>query len=137
MNILVVEDCKINCHFFLTILRKAGHEVRSAGNGAVALELLKRQPADIVLMDVHMPVMDGLEATRRVRAGYCNGVRNIPIIAVTASVSIEQHQACLLAGMNEVLIKPVLLHDLLVALDRLSPSSGGDSSPGSPLHQAR
>jgi CheY-like chemotaxis protein len=111
--ILVAEDNEINALLARALLTKLGHRPTIAGNGAEAVDAWRRaqaagEPYDIVLMDVHMPVMDGLEATRRIRAleQGCQQAAT-PIIALTANVSTEDRDACLSAGMNGLVTKPL------------------------------
>ena len=110
---LVVEDEQINQQILQAILTKLGHRATVAENGYAALDLLRSQHFDIVLMDVQMPEMDGLEATRIIRNSkdYL-GVRNIPIIALTAYAMAGDKDKCLAAGMNSYLAKPVDMKEL-------------------------
>jgi CheY-like chemotaxis protein len=97
------------------MLAKLGHQVDIAGDGSEALEAVQRHDYDVVLMDMHMPVMDGLEATRRIRAELAPD-RQPHIIAMTASVTKEDRDACAAAGMDGYLSKPVRAEDLTGAL---------------------
>ena len=81
-----------------------------AGNGAIALETLRNAQFDIVLMDMQMPVMDGLEATRRIRQQP--GLEQLPIIAMTANAMASDRERCLAAGMNDHIAKPIDLDEL-------------------------
>jgi len=112
-RILVVEDNTTNQLVARTILQKLGHHVDLAANGAEALDLLQLMPFDLVLMDCQMPVMDGLEATRRIRNGEAGETqRQIPIIAMTAHIFEEDKQRCFASGMDDYLSKPVQATDL-------------------------
>ena len=104
VQVLVVEDDPINQEVACEQLTNEGFRVRLAENGAVALELAKVTRFDLVLMDVQMPVMDGLTATRALR--QLPGYRNAPILAMTASVFADDRRACLDAGMDDVVFKP-------------------------------
>ncbi len=122
LSILVAEDNEINALLARALLLKLGHRPTMAANGAAALDswLAARAagtPYDRVLMDLHMPGMDGLEATRRIRAieAEQDGART-PIIALTANASAEDRDACLAAGMDGFLIKPLDRERLAVAL---------------------
>ena len=118
-RILLVEDNLTNQQVALGILGKFGLRADTAENGAEALSALERNPYDLVLMDVHMPVMDGLEATRRIREGH-SGVLNpaVPIIAMTALAFMEDRERCLAAGMNDYISKPVDPKALRAVLER-------------------
>ena len=112
-RILVVEDNATNQLVARTILQKQGHRVDVAANGVEALALLQIIPFDLVLMDCQMPIMDGLEATTRIRNGEAGEKqRQIPIIAMTAHAFSEDKQRCLACGMDDYLSKPVLAADL-------------------------
>jgi PAS domain S-box-containing protein len=125
VRVLVVEDEPVSRLLACRMLRMAGHTVREAGDGGEAMELLAREGFDVVLMDVQMPGVNGLDATRRIRAGQvprCDP--NIPIIALTAYALEEERQACLAAGMNEFAAKPLDIDDLLRSLVRLAAGRG-------------
>jgi signal transduction histidine kinase/CheY-like chemotaxis protein len=119
-HVLVVEDDEINQAVVCGLLRHAGHRVSSAMNGAQALAALtESNTIHVVLMDWQMPDMDGLEVTRRLRAGQAGPAgQRVPIIALTANAFAEDRAACLAAGMNDFLSKPVLMADLLAAVVR-------------------
>jgi signal transduction histidine kinase/HPt (histidine-containing phosphotransfer) domain-containing protein/ActR/RegA family two-component response regulator len=117
LRILLAEDNSINQRVGLLLLERMGYIADVAGNGVEALDALRRQPYDLILMDVQMPVMDGLEATRRIRAEL--PVERQPrIVALTANVLREQREACLSAGMDDFVQKPILFADLRAALSR-------------------
>jgi len=114
-RVLLAEDNQINQMLALALLRRAGLHADAAPNGRAALEAVARGGYDAVLMDVHMPEMDGLEATRRIRA-LPPPLGRIPIIAMTASAMEEDRQRCLEAGMNGYVAKPVDEQELMRAL---------------------
>ncbi len=107
-NILLVEDDLINQQILRSVLEKLGHQVTIVHNGKLALQAVVDNVYDFVLMDIQMPEMDGLEATRRIRTDsqYSN-VANIPIVALTAFAMTGDKEKCLKAGMNDYLSKPV------------------------------
>jgi signal transduction histidine kinase/CheY-like chemotaxis protein/ligand-binding sensor domain-containing protein/HPt (histidine-containing phosphotransfer) domain-containing protein len=103
--ILLAEDNELNVEITKTILQDAGAIVTVAINGLEACRLAGEQPPDAILMDLHMPEMDGIEASRTIRA--IPGVKDVPIIAFTASVSAEERALCLSVGICDYVIKPV------------------------------
>ncbi|MDP2226309.1 MAG: response regulator, partial [Moraxellaceae bacterium] len=98
------------------LLQHAGVVVTVAGNGAEALALIEAHEFDCVLMDVQMPVMDGFEATRRIRAHHNAVLAGLPIIAMTANAGNEDRLRCRDAGMNDFVTKPIRLQLLYSAL---------------------
>ena len=114
-RILLVEDNKMNQEIAITILEEAGFFVDLAENGEMAVnKVTKHSPYhyDIILMDIQMPIMDGYEATRRIRAMAEEGKGDVPIIAMTADAFFEDRQAALACGMNEHIAKPVDVESL-------------------------
>jgi len=109
LRILVAEDNRINVMLATALLTKMGHRVDTVANGREAIEALARAPYDLVLMDVHMPEMDGLEATWRIRQAESTGRRHgrLPIVALTASTLEGDRQVCIDAGMDDFLAKPL------------------------------
>jgi protein-histidine pros-kinase len=104
-RVLVVEDNAVNQLVVVRILQKDGYEVRTAADGREALALFEVEKPDVILMDLQMPNMDGLEATRCLRASEAG--RDVPIIALTAHAMAGDREKCLQAGMNAYLSKPV------------------------------
>jgi len=105
-RVLLAEDNKINSLVARQLLEQSGHTVAIAENGAQVLELLAQQAYDIVLMDLHMPEVDGIEATRRIRRLTDPDKAAIPIIALTANIMHAEQERCLAAGMNGFIAKP-------------------------------
>ena len=120
LRILVAEDNPVNQQVALGLLRKLGHSVDVVGDGAEALEAVRLLPYDLVLMDVQMPEMDGLEATRAIRALGQPAAR-VPIVAMTANAMRGDDQMCFDAGMNGYISKPV---DRRKLAEALAPYSG-------------
>lgn len=114
----------MNRDLAMTMLTKAGHHVDAVADGAAAVTAVQEQTYDIVLMDVQMPVMDGLEATRRIRA-LPSPVGRIPILALTAGVMQVEVERCLQAGMNAHLAKPLEKSKLLAAIGRWAQPDDG------------
>ena len=105
-HILITEDYPTNREIVKNYLAAAGYSFDIAGNGKEALDLTCQKKFDLILMDVQMPVMDGLEATRRIRAGKSSNAA-VPILATTANAYEQDEERCLNAGMDEVLTKPL------------------------------
>lgn len=124
LSVLVVEDEVINQQILQAILHKLGHRSTLAENGIQALELLRKKKFDIILMDVQMPKMDGLQATRIIRTSpEFEKVHNIPIIALTAYAMAGDKNKCLENGMNNYLAKPVDVKALELGLKTLTAKS--------------
>ncbi|MDI9335038.1 MAG: ATP-binding protein [Cytophagales bacterium] len=118
-TIMVVEDNSINVLVVKSLINANRSEVKylDAGNGAVALALLEAgKMPDLILMDVKMPVMDGIEATKKIRAHFNPKIANLKIIAMTANVAEEDVEQCLSAGMNDFIAKPIDPKVLLLKL---------------------
>ena len=130
LRILFAEDNSTNQLVGRLMLAKLGHRVDVVGNGREAVEALRWASYDLVLMDVQMPEMDGLEATRRIRTDL-PGPRQPHIVALTASVASEDRMACRDAGRDGYLAKPVRLAELSAALQAVQPRTA-DSPASSP-----
>lgn len=126
-RILLVEDNEVNRRVAGLFLRPLGAEIVTAKNGAIALELIEQQDFALVLMDVHMPVMDGFEATKEIRARDWSA-RDWPIVALTADAMSGDRERCLAAGMDEYAPKPLdartLYAAIVRALDKREKESG-------------
>jgi CheY-like chemotaxis protein len=112
LRVLVVEDNQVNQLLVTTILAKAGMRAEVAANGVEAVQAVHQRNFDMILMDMQMPEMDGLEATRRIRQLGAMG-RAVPIIAMTANAMQEDRRRCLEAGMNDFVAKPIDSAELL------------------------
>ncbi|MDW7554036.1 MULTISPECIES: response regulator [Azospirillum] len=126
LRVLLAEDEPVSQQAAAALLRRAGHEVTVVGDGRAALAAVEREPYDLVLMDVQMPDMDGIEATRRIRAlsdgaGNTAGLR---IVALTASAVPGAAERCRAAGADAVLEKPLRLSALDALLDHRSSGTG-------------
>jgi len=115
MNILIAEDNLINQKLITKIISRLGYQPQVVINGAQVLEIIKKESFDIILMDVQMPELDGLETTRIIRK---TETRQPYIIAMTASAMAEDRPACIEAGMNSFVSKPISIQDLVSALER-------------------
>jgi two-component system, sensor histidine kinase and response regulator len=127
LQILLVEDNPINQKVAARLLEKAGHAVTVAENGRVALDIVGARAFDLVLMDVSMPEMDGLEATAaiRQREREAGADRRLPIVALTAHAMVGDRERCLGAGMDGYVTKPVIQAALFQAIaDALSARRG-------------
>ena len=122
LQILVVEDNAVNQQLAVLLLEKLEHAADVAGDGAEAIQALERRRYDVVLMDVVMPTMDGLEATRRIRQRWSEAERP-RIIAMTGGGLPGDRETCLAAGMDDYLTKPVRLAELARVLRRARPKS--------------
>ncbi|HEY2662156.1 MAG TPA: ATP-binding protein [Caulobacteraceae bacterium] len=118
MRLLLVEDVEVNRELVCALLAPFDVEVVPAANGVEAIERMRDGVYDLVLMDVQMPVMDGLTATRRIRAMASPDARDVPIIAMTANVLPDQIERCIEAGMNDHIGKPISPASLLGALQK-------------------
>ena len=133
VRILLVEDNIMNQKVALRILEtQLGYRADAAANGKEAVQSLSRQDYDLVLMDCHMPEMDGYQATQAIR-NPSSTVRNhdVPIIAMTANAMKGDREKCLAVGMNDYVAKPVNPHDLAQALERNLPDPDSENSPQS------
>ncbi|TDU24360.1 PAS domain S-box-containing protein [Panacagrimonas perspica] len=118
LSVLLVEDHPVNQQIARELLEGAGIRVAIAGDGAQALARIDQERFDVVLMDMQMPVMDGLEATRRLRADP--RFKLLPIVAMTANAMQQDRDACLAAGMNEHMAKPINVVEMFGAIRRWS-----------------
>lgn len=117
-NILLVEDDRVNQIAALGLLKQMGHQVELANNGQEALMLLQNRPFDLVLMDIQMPQMDGLETTRYIRDKEKNTDSHLPIIALTAHALAGDREKFLAWGMDDYLSKPISWEELYACLEK-------------------
>jgi PAS domain S-box-containing protein len=132
-RVLLVEDIPANQRFMRAILEKRGHHVRIAGNGREAVEQLKQDDFDVVLMDVQMPTMDGLQATQAIRGLEAPSKSRIPIIALTAHARKEDRAKCFDAGMDAALEKPVNISEVVRLVETMASAERPDGFASSPL----
>jgi PAS domain S-box-containing protein len=136
LRVLVAEDNPVNQQVASGLLEHAGHEPVLAANGREALAMLEKEAFDLVLMDVQMPEMDGLEATAAIRARERETGRHVPIVALTAHAMKGDAEKCLAAGMDGYLAKPLQVHELEDALARVAlgaaPAAAGAAVAASP-----
>jgi CheY-like chemotaxis protein len=123
LRILLAEDNVVNQKLALRLLTQMGYRADLASNGIEAVESVQRQTYDVVLMDVQMPEMDGLDATRTIRA-RCGPAERPRIIAMTANAMQGDREACLAAGMDDYVTKPIRVDALVAALDNVTPRRG-------------
>jgi PAS domain S-box-containing protein len=123
LKVLLVEDNDINRLYASSILKTWGCIVDTAENGFVATEKIKSNPFDVVLMDIQMPVMDGLKATKTIRA-FNSPKNKLPIIALTANASGSEVEKCMDAGMDDCIAKPFTPEDLFKIIGRYAPKAG-------------
>ena len=133
LSILLVEDNPVNQTVASKILKKAGHQVTIAGNGREAIEQYDKQAFDLILMDVQMPVMGGLEATQAIRAREARrswaadgAWRAVPIVAMTAHAMQGDRERCLNAGMDDYVAKPIKPAELFEAIERSCGAVSGE-----------
>jgi CheY-like chemotaxis protein len=118
LKILVAEDNLVNQKLLSKLLERRGHLALVVKNGQEVLDLLQENSFDVLLLDVQMPVMDGITAAREIRAREAGTDRHLPIIALTAHAMLEDRQRCLAAGMDDYLSKPIVPAEFWAALDR-------------------
>ncbi len=117
-RVLLAEDHPVNLEIARAMLEDTGCRVTPVGNGRMAVEAVRRQPFDLVLMDCQMPVLDGFDATREIRAHESAGMPRMPVVALTANAMEGDRERCLAAGMDDYLSKPFKRSELTAILRR-------------------
>jgi signal transduction histidine kinase/DNA-binding response OmpR family regulator len=120
-RVLVVEDNQVNQRLAMRQLLRLGFTAESVGNGREAVDAQARENYDLIFMDVQMPVMDGYEASSEIRRHEIRSRKHVPIVAMTANALNEDRDACLAAGMDDYVSKPVSLANLRIVIDRWLP----------------
>ncbi len=120
LHILLVEDNELNQKFAMAVLKRLGHTYELAENGAVGFQKYLNGKFDLILMDIQMPEMNGIEATISIREHERkNNIKPIPIIAVTAFAMEHDRRNCMEAGMNEFLTKPYKPQDMMAKIEKV------------------
>ncbi len=119
LRILLAEDNEVNQHLMMQILAHNGYEATLARNGIQVLNKMDRQDYDVILMDIQMPEMDGITATKLIRAHYAPE-KQPKIFALTAETSMEGKQKYLAAGMDDLITKPVKIKELMAILEKIA-----------------
>ncbi len=119
LHVLLAEDAPVNQKVAIDLLERRGHNVEVANNGREALAALEAKPFDVVLMDVQMPEMDGLQATRAIRENERETGDHVPIIALTAHAMTGDRERCLEAGMDDYVSKPLHADELYAAVEQV------------------
>jgi CheY-like chemotaxis protein len=130
LKVLLAEDNAVNQRLAVRLLEKDGHAVQVVANGREAVAAVARERFDVVLLDVQMPEMDGLEAARQIRAREQAEGGHVPILAMTAHALKGDRERCLEAGMDDYVPKPIRARDLRAAVRRLCRSGDGNGQAG-------
>jgi two-component system, sensor histidine kinase and response regulator len=136
-SILVAEDNEFNAQLLEQLLVRRGHHVRLANNGREALALAEEEVFDLLLLDIHMPELDGFQVVQAVRERERTAGGHLPVIALTARSRKEDRERCLAAGMNDFLSKPIQAADLWGAIDRVVRGRPPTDRPGPSLLDPR
>jgi signal transduction histidine kinase/ligand-binding sensor domain-containing protein/DNA-binding response OmpR family regulator/HPt (histidine-containing phosphotransfer) domain-containing protein len=129
LRILLAEDNEVNQELAIKILQKHGHAVTVVSDGRAALAALDKDPFDLVLMDIQMPIMDGFAATAAIRERETQHGRHLPIVALTAHAMMGDRDRCIAAGMDAYLTKPLRADELFDAIARLFPFDASEATP--------
>lgn len=128
LRILLVEDNAVNLALAVRLLEKQGYTTAVAASGREALALLEKQVFDLVLMDVQMPEMDGLEATAALRENEKGTSQHMPVIAMTAHAMKGDREKCLAAGMDGYISKPIKANELFQVIEQFVPQNSAEHS---------
>ena len=137
LRVLIAEDNAVNQKVAARILENFGHNVRIAANGQLALDALRDETFDVVLMDIQMPVMDGFQATSIIRNLERQTRRHLPIVAMTAHAMTGDRERCLAAGMDDYVTKPINSAEVAAAMSRVLKKAGTTIEMGHPLDVAK
>jgi CheY-like chemotaxis protein len=121
MRILLAEDNSVNQRLATRVLEREGHQVQVAASGREAIALLEHDEFDLVLMDIQMPDLDGLQTTARIREMERSSGKRLPIVAMTAQIGDSDRQRCLKAGMDAYVSKPIRIADLMNLIESVVP----------------
>jgi two-component system, sensor histidine kinase and response regulator len=127
LRILLAEDNMVNQRLAFRLLEKQGHVIVLANNGQEALDHLLKDSFDLILMDVQMPDVDGLEATREIRKREVSTGKHIPIVAMTAHAMEGDRERCIEAGMDDYISKPIKASMLFEVIERLCDTQKGET----------
>lgn len=119
LKILVAEDVKLNQLLINKVLTRVGYNVTIVKNGQEALDVLNISPFDLLLLDLKMPVLDGYETTKQIRANKKSAIKNLPIIILTAHAFGKEREKCLQLGVNDYITKPIDLKRLLTSIENI------------------
>src|SRR6516162_643815 len=129
LRVLLAEDNPVNQTLAMRILERLGHKAQVANNGKEALERAQEEEFDVILMDVQMPEMDGLEATMAIREAEAGSRKHVPIVAMTAHAMKGDREKCLSAGMDRYLSKPIRIDELKQAMSEIEKTQNMGQSP--------
>jgi len=127
LKVLVAEDNRINQQVAMKMIKKAGHQPKLAENGRIAIDMVKLEAFDLIFMDLQMPEIDGIKATKMIRQ-LSHPTSEIPIIAMTADATAEDKEKCLSAGMNDFITKPVSLKTIQTIFENINIIASNRSS---------
>jgi CheY-like chemotaxis protein len=116
---MLVEDDQLSCYLAATFLQSLGHQVKSLSNAKKALKILKKRKFDLIFTDIHMPKMNGLKLTRKIRSKSRKILAKIPVVAMTADIMPYNIEKCFKSGVNSVIIKPVSEELFILALTHI------------------